>query len=145
MLTLLDENYKLKQQKKVAVSNKLEDTIYASYKKLYYQNKNLEKQNLELANAVTRGSLLSISNFKINSYKARNSGKLVATDVVSALKAGNGVVELKALNGQVLTVMQKDGKIWLKDTNGNYSQIVATDVMGSNGVIHVIDSVVMPK
>lgn len=73
------------------------------------------------------------------------SGKLGATDVVAALKAGNGVVELKALNGQVLTVMQKDGKIWLKDTNGNYSEIVATDVMGSNGVIHVIDSVVMPK
>jgi uncharacterized surface protein with fasciclin (FAS1) repeats len=45
----------------------------------------------------------------------------------------------------VLTVMQKDDKIWLKDTNGNYSEIVATDVMASNGVIHVINSVVMPK
>lgn len=73
------------------------------------------------------------------------SGKLTATDVVAALKKGNGTVELKALNGQVLTVMQKDGKIWLKDVNGNYSEIVATDVMGSNGVIHVIDTVVMPK
>lgn len=73
------------------------------------------------------------------------SGKLTATDVVAALKKGNGSVELKALNGQVLTVMQKDGKIWLKDVNGNYSEIVATDVMGSNGVIHVIDTVVMPK
>ncbi|MFK7780899.1 fasciclin domain-containing protein [Psychroserpens sp.] len=73
------------------------------------------------------------------------SGKIVASDVVAALKKGNGKVELKALNGQILTVMQKDGKIWLKDQNGNYSQITATDVMGSNGVIHVIDSVVMPK
>ena len=73
------------------------------------------------------------------------SGKLTATDVVAALKKGNGTVELKALNGQVLTVIQKDGKIWLKDVNGNYSEIIATDVMGSNGVIHVIDSVVMPK
>jgi uncharacterized surface protein with fasciclin (FAS1) repeats len=35
------------------------------------------------------------------------SGKLTATDVVAALKEGNGSVELKALNGQVLTVMQK--------------------------------------
>jgi uncharacterized surface protein with fasciclin (FAS1) repeats len=43
------------------------------------------------------------------------SGKLTATDVVAALKKGNGMVELKALNGQVLTVMQKDDKIWLKD------------------------------
>ena len=73
------------------------------------------------------------------------SGKITATDVVAALKKGNGTVELKALNGQVLTVIQKDEKIWLKDTNGNYSEIVATDVMGSNGVIHVIDTVVMPE
>jgi len=73
------------------------------------------------------------------------SGKLTATDVVAALKKGNGKVELKALNGESLTVMQKDEKIWLKDSKGNYSEIVATDVMGSNGVIHVIDTVVMPK
>ncbi len=73
------------------------------------------------------------------------SGKLTATDVVAALKKGKGKVELKALNGQTLTVTQKDGKIWLKDQNGNYSEITATDVMGSNGVIHVINSVVMPK
>jgi len=72
-------------------------------------------------------------------------GKLVASDVVAALKKGNGSVELKALNGQVLTVMQKDGKIWLKDQNDNYSEIIATDVMASNGVIHVIDTVVMPN
>lgn len=73
------------------------------------------------------------------------SGKITATDVVAALNKGKGTVELEALNGQVLTVMQKDGKIWLKDTNGNYSEIIATDVNCSNGVIHVIDSVVMPK
>jgi uncharacterized surface protein with fasciclin (FAS1) repeats len=73
------------------------------------------------------------------------SGKITATDVVDALKKGNGTVELKALNGQVLTVTEKDEKIWLKDVNGNYSEIVATDVMGSNGVIHVINTVVMPK
>jgi len=73
------------------------------------------------------------------------SGKLAASDVVAALKKGNGSVDLTALNGQVINVMQKDGKIWLKDSNGNYSEIVATDVMGSNGVIHVINTVVMPK
>ena len=73
------------------------------------------------------------------------AGKFTATDVVAALKKGKGMVELKALNGQILTVMQKDGKIWLKDVNGNVSEIIATDVMGSNGVIHVIDTVAMPK
>ncbi len=73
------------------------------------------------------------------------AGKLAAKDVVAALKKGKGKVELKALNGQTITVLQKDGKIWLKDQNGNYSEIIATDVMGSNGVIHVINTVVMPK
>ena len=73
------------------------------------------------------------------------AGKLTANDVVAALKKGNGKVELKALNGEVLTVLQKDDKIWLMDGKGNYSEIVATDVMASNGVIHVIDTVVMPK
>lgn len=73
------------------------------------------------------------------------SGKLAATDVVAALDKGNGSIELKALNGELISVMQKDGKIWLKDSNENYSEITATDIMGSNGVIHVINTVVMPK
>lgn len=73
------------------------------------------------------------------------SGKLDAKAVVGSLKKNKGMVTLKALNGQKLTVKQKDGKIWLKDQNGNYSEIIMTDVMGSNGVIHVIDTVVMPK
>ena len=58
---------------------------------------------------------------------------------------GNGKVEVKGLNGQVLTVMSKDGKIWIKDQKNNYSEIVATDVTADNGVIHVIDTVVMPN
>ena len=73
------------------------------------------------------------------------SGQLKAADVVKALNDGGGKVVVKALNNQSLTVMQKDGKIWLMDSNGNYSEIVATDVMGSNGVIHVINTVVMPE
>ena len=98
--------------------------------------------------AKTLGSLLEEKNKKalagILTYHVV-SGKLTANDVVAALKEGNGSVELKTLNGQLLTVMQKDNKILLKDSNGNVSEITATDVMGSNGVIHVIDTVVMPK
>ncbi|MFL2999586.1 MAG: fasciclin domain-containing protein [Cytophagales bacterium] len=73
------------------------------------------------------------------------SGKLMATDVVNALKSGNGKVELTALNGQKINVKSKDGKIYLEDSQGNMSEIIATDVAGSNGVIHVINSVVMPE
>jgi uncharacterized surface protein with fasciclin (FAS1) repeats len=98
--------------------------------------------------AKTLSTLLEVKNQKvlanILTYHVI-SGKITATDVVAALKKGKGMVELTALNGQVLTVVQKDGKIFLKDSSENFSEIVATDVMGSNGVIHVIDTVVMPK
>ena len=73
------------------------------------------------------------------------SGKLMASDVVNALKSGNGKVDLTALNGQTITAISKDGKIYLEDSQGNMSEIIATDVAGSNGVIHVISSVVMPE
>ena len=73
------------------------------------------------------------------------SGKLAVTDVVAALEKGNGKVTLPTLNGQNITVLQKDGKIWIQDAKGNYSEIIATDVMGSNGVIHVINTVIMPN
>lgn len=72
------------------------------------------------------------------------AGKLDKSSVAAALKKGNGKATLKTVNGESITVMQKDGKIWLKDQQGNYSEIIATDVMASNGVIHVIDTVVMP-
>ena len=72
-------------------------------------------------------------------------GKLMASDVAAALKSGYGRAKLTALNGQTLTARKKDGKIYLKDAQGNMSEIIATDVAGSNGVIHVISSVVMPE
>ena len=72
------------------------------------------------------------------------SGKIAAADVASALKEGNGKATLTTLNGATLTAVAKDGGIYLKDQNGNYSKIAKTDVMASNGVIHVIEDVVMP-
>ena len=98
--------------------------------------------------AGTLGSLLEKQNQKvlanILTYHVI-SGKLAAADVVAALEKGKGSVVLTTLNGEAITVMQKDGKIWLKDSNDNYSEITATDVMADNGVIHVINTVVMPK
>ena len=72
------------------------------------------------------------------------AGKLAAADVAKALKQGNGTATLTTLNGATLTAVSKDGGIYLKDQNGNYSKIAKTDVMASNGVIHVIEDVVMP-
>ena len=73
------------------------------------------------------------------------SGELMASDVTKALKKGYGKTKLTALNGQTFVARSKGDKIFLKDKNGNMSEIVATDVVGTNGVIHVIDTVIMPE
>ena len=96
----------------------------------------------------TLGNLLKPENVKslsnILTYHVV-SGKLMASDVANALKSGYGKAKLTALNGQTITAISKDGKIYLEDSQGNMSEIIATDVAGSNGVIHVINSVVMPE
>lgn len=73
------------------------------------------------------------------------AGKVTASDVAAALKKGKGSASLTTLNGARLTAVQKNGGIYLKDSNGNYSKIAKTDVMASNGVIHIIEDVVMPN
>ncbi|WP_430909058.1 fasciclin domain-containing protein [Maribacter sp. 2-571] len=73
------------------------------------------------------------------------SGKLMAADVAKALKEGKGEATLTTLNGGTLTAVSKDGGIYLKDANGNFSKIAKTDVSASNGVIHIIEDVVMPQ
>lgn len=72
------------------------------------------------------------------------AGKITAADVVKALTDGNGKAALITLNGATLTAVNKDGGIFLMDSNGKYSKISKTDVMASNGVIHIIEDVVMP-
>ena len=98
--------------------------------------------------AETLGNLLKPENVKalsnILTYHVV-SGKLMASDVANALKSGYGKAKLTALNGQNITAKSKNGKIYLEDSQGNMSEIIATDVAGSNGVIHVISSVVMPE
>ena len=73
------------------------------------------------------------------------AGEFDSHDVMSALEKGNGKFSIETVNGQKLQVSVKNDSILLKDANGNYSAITATDLRGSNGVIHVIDSVVLPK
>ena len=73
------------------------------------------------------------------------NGKLDSGAVVDAIKKGNGKVEVTTIQGGTLTAMMKDGAVWLKDENGGMAKIVAVDLEGTNGTIHVIDGVVLPK
>lgn len=73
------------------------------------------------------------------------AGELKAADVLAAIEKGNGMATVKTVSGGTLTAMLDNGSVKLKDENGNISTVVATDVNASNGVIHVIDTVVLPK
>ena len=72
------------------------------------------------------------------------AGKFMAADVVKAIKDNDGKFEITTVNGEKLTAHIMDGKVMLKDAKGNNSTIILTDVAASNGVIHALDTVVMP-
>jgi uncharacterized surface protein with fasciclin (FAS1) repeats len=72
------------------------------------------------------------------------AGKFSATDVMKAIKAGGGRAELTTVQGGKLTAMMAGNSIVLKDAKGGTSMVSIADVNQSNGVVHVIDSVLMP-
>lgn len=72
------------------------------------------------------------------------AGRMSSADVAAAIKAGKGKAEFKTVQGGVLTAMMSGKDVVLKDSKGNTSKITIMDVNQSNGVIHVIDAVVMP-
>jgi uncharacterized surface protein with fasciclin (FAS1) repeats len=73
------------------------------------------------------------------------SGKLGAKEVAAAIKAGNGTATLKTVNGESISAMLgKMNEVLIKDAKGNVAKVTAADAMQSNGVIHVIDTVLMP-
>lgn len=72
------------------------------------------------------------------------AGRLNASELKKWIKKGNGKTELTTVQGGKLWLMEKDGKLWLKDEKGGMASVTIADVYQSNGVIHVIDSVVMP-
>jgi len=73
------------------------------------------------------------------------AGNLDAAAVVKAITDGGGKVVVTTVSGGKLTVSLKDGKVILTDENGGVATVLVTDLKADNGVIHVIDSVVLPK
>ncbi|MDB5123766.1 MAG: fasciclin protein [Mucilaginibacter sp.] len=72
------------------------------------------------------------------------AGRLSSHDLWAKVKAGNGKAELKTVQGDELTVMAQGKKLYLVDEKGEKSWITIADVNQSNGVIHVVNTVLMP-
>ena len=73
------------------------------------------------------------------------AGNLNATTVLEAIKKGKGKAVLTTVAGGKLSASIVDGKVILTDEKGGTSTVTATDLKGSNGVIHVIDHVLLSK
>lgn len=73
------------------------------------------------------------------------SGKFDAAAVVDAIKANNGMFEVATVQGGKLIASLDGSSVMLKDEKGNMSKVVIADVAASNGIIHAIDTVVMPE
>lgn len=72
-------------------------------------------------------------------------GKVMAADLAAQIKAGGGKAVLKTADGQDLTATQNGDAILLTSASGNKATVTQADVGQSNGVIHVIDAVLVPK
>jgi uncharacterized surface protein with fasciclin (FAS1) repeats len=72
-------------------------------------------------------------------------GRFGAKEIKKAVKAGSGTAEFTTVSGGKIWVMRTGKQITIKDETGAMSMVTMGDVFQSNGVIHVIDSVIMPK
>ena len=72
-------------------------------------------------------------------------GRLSATDILAAIRAGGGSARLTTVEGGILTARLQGSSVILTDEMGGQARVTQADVFQSNGVIHVTDTVSMPN
>ena len=72
------------------------------------------------------------------------AGRLTAKDLMEKVKAGHGKAEIKTVEGDPLTFEMKGSSLWVVDEKGDKAKVTIANVMQSNGVIHVINKVMLP-
>ena len=101
---------------------------------------NLPKGTVEtLLKAENRNLLTQILTYHVL------AGSFDAASVIKAVKEGGGKAEVKTLSGGMLTLSIRDGSVIITDEKGGMAKVVAADLKAGNGIVHVIDSVVLPK
>ncbi|WP_315918348.1 fasciclin domain-containing protein [Mesorhizobium sp. SP-1A] len=73
------------------------------------------------------------------------AAKAMSSDVMAMVKKDGGSHKVKTVGGCELTLKDKGGKVTVTDENGNVAHVTIADVRQSNGVIHVVDKVLLPK
>ncbi len=73
------------------------------------------------------------------------SGNWNAVDLAKAIKDNKGKAVIKTVSGGTITAWMDGKDVYISDENGNKAKVTIADVKQSNGVIHVIDTVLLPK
>jgi len=72
-------------------------------------------------------------------------GRISSEALMSMIKKNGGMYKAKTVHGDELTIMMKGKNIFITDEKGGMSKVTIPDVNQSNGVIHVVNTVLMPK
>ena len=73
------------------------------------------------------------------------AGRLTAADLMAKIKAMGGSYNMTTLSGDTLTAAIRNGSVYIFDESGGAAKVTVADVMQSNGVIHVVNDVLLPK
>ncbi|WP_068077060.1 fasciclin domain-containing protein [Novosphingobium lentum] len=85
-----------------------------------------------------KGTLTSVLTYHVV------AGRMTSADIMAAIKAGHGSATLTTVQGEPLTATMRGKHLILTDAKGGRSMVTIANVMQSNGVIHVVDTVLMP-
>lgn len=72
------------------------------------------------------------------------AGRMTSAAIAAKIRAGHGIARLTTVQGEPLTARMQGRALVLTDSKGGMSRVTTADVMQSNGVIHVVDTVLMP-
>ncbi len=86
----------------------------------------------------SKGALTSVLTYHVV------AGKLTAANIIAAIKKGGGAAALTTVAGEKITARLEGGKVVITDAKGGKSTVTAANLMQSNGIVHVIDSVLLP-
>jgi uncharacterized surface protein with fasciclin (FAS1) repeats len=112
-------------------------TVFAPVNKAFEK---LPKGTVEtLLKPENKGTLTSVLTYHVL------PGKISAADFVEAVKEGGGKAMYKTVEGEALTVTQNGRRLEIIDAKGDKSFVTIADVNQKNGVIHVVDTVLLPK
>lgn len=102
-------------------------------------NKLTEKKLTQLMETQNKTALQNILKYHVV------SGKVSAKNLKNAIDSNDGKYSFKTLNGKTLTAIMRDRSLVIKDQSGSLARITIADVNQSNGMIHVVDTVLMPQ